>query len=590
MTLTPVYDLGITLSHTGNFTVGENATYTIAVSNVSAPTSSGGTITVFDPLPTGLTFVSATGTGWECSAVGQNVTCTTTSIVPAQSSASDITLIVAVAPGASPSITNTVTLSNVGDTVLANNIASDPATVLNTVIIGRVTDDVTGLPIPGATVTLVQGGVTITVIADVNGDYRFDGVASDVLATVSTTAPSYVSVTASTRSVTPVRGSTTTINLELHPLATNTPSPTATAFAELEIRSIRRAVGVFQPFEVARGALALVRQSYNVSYSINIANNGTRTLKNALLIAGVPNDSLLLGPTFWSASTDNATFTGNLGELPGVTTKTIQLLLRTGLLDPGQSFSSTFRLETGDSTIPDSNLSNNTANDSFVTVNTPTPDPGTSTPTATVTPTLRAGETPLPTITPTPTQTATATATAVVTSVSIAPDLSGVLMNNNGSVIIIVPPGAFKTTSTLIYEPQAQATATPTRTVTAIAVPGTTPVATATPIARRDRYRSLQRFRLTIQQTQSSSGRSAAEATSPTDMLLTIGYDDADLRGGNPLGLSIARIGDDDSVTLLPSIVDTPSRSVSATFNAEGSFALVLNELSYRVQFPITPR
>src|SRR5207237_6976928 len=69
-------DLRVTKSHAGNFTVGVNGVYTITVDNAlgGAPTS--GTITVTDTLPTGLGFVSATGTGWTCSAIGQTATCT----------------------------------------------------------------------------------------------------------------------------------------------------------------------------------------------------------------------------------------------------------------------------------------------------------------------------------------------------------------------------------------------------------------------------------------------------------------------------------------------------------------------------------
>src|SRR5713101_7550310 len=68
-------DLTIAKSHTGNFTVGTNGTYTILVSNVGTnPTS--GTITVTDTLPAGLLFISGIGNGWTCSASGQAVTCT----------------------------------------------------------------------------------------------------------------------------------------------------------------------------------------------------------------------------------------------------------------------------------------------------------------------------------------------------------------------------------------------------------------------------------------------------------------------------------------------------------------------------------
>ena len=67
-------DLAITKSHTGTFQAGERATYAIVVTN-NGPTPAPGVV-VTDTLPAGLTYVSATGAGVTCSAVGQVVTCT----------------------------------------------------------------------------------------------------------------------------------------------------------------------------------------------------------------------------------------------------------------------------------------------------------------------------------------------------------------------------------------------------------------------------------------------------------------------------------------------------------------------------------
>jgi uncharacterized repeat protein (TIGR01451 family) len=52
-------DLVIAMSHTGNFTVGENGVYTIVVSNIGGTATSGGQPTVSDELPNALQFVSA---------------------------------------------------------------------------------------------------------------------------------------------------------------------------------------------------------------------------------------------------------------------------------------------------------------------------------------------------------------------------------------------------------------------------------------------------------------------------------------------------------------------------------------------------
>ncbi|MGI8785711.1 MAG: hypothetical protein ACR2L2_18920 [Acidobacteriota bacterium] len=116
-------DLAISKSHTGSFTQGANGVYTIQILNVGVGATSG-TTTVTDTLPAGLSFVSATGTGWNCSAAGAAVTCVNTGpIAPAASST--ITLTVAVSAAASGTLTNTVTVSNSSDSNPANNTSSD---------------------------------------------------------------------------------------------------------------------------------------------------------------------------------------------------------------------------------------------------------------------------------------------------------------------------------------------------------------------------------------------------------------------------------------------------------------------------------
>jgi len=116
-------DLSITKQHSGNFTVGTNGVYTITMTNVG-DVSTTDTITVTDTLPSGLAFMSGTGTNWNCSAVGQVVTCTrTTALAP--NASTTITLTVSVAPAALPSVTNTVSVTTTGDTNSGNNMASD---------------------------------------------------------------------------------------------------------------------------------------------------------------------------------------------------------------------------------------------------------------------------------------------------------------------------------------------------------------------------------------------------------------------------------------------------------------------------------
>ena len=128
VTVPALVDLSITKSHADDFTVGSTGTYKITVSN-GGPTDDPGTLTVTDTLPTGLTYSSATGTGWNCDAVGQVVTCTNDGGL-ANGASSAITLVVDVLPSAAPGVTNSVTVSTPStETDPDNNTTTDPTPV-----------------------------------------------------------------------------------------------------------------------------------------------------------------------------------------------------------------------------------------------------------------------------------------------------------------------------------------------------------------------------------------------------------------------------------------------------------------------------
>ncbi len=131
----PLVDLAISKTHTGVLQVGSDATYTLSVVNLG-PTNDPNPISVVDTLPAGLTYVSATGVGWTCSANGQTVLCR----LPAGmdvGAATPITLVVHVGSPAYPSVTNTASVSSASeDTDPTNNSASDPAEVLPLVQLG----------------------------------------------------------------------------------------------------------------------------------------------------------------------------------------------------------------------------------------------------------------------------------------------------------------------------------------------------------------------------------------------------------------------------------------------------------------------
>ena len=116
-------DLSITKTHSGVFETCAAGNYTLAVRNLG-PDASSGLITVTDTLPAGLTFVSAAGTGWACSAVGQVVTCDTTGVIAFGATSPDITLTVAIAEGTS-TVNNTASVSSLDDTNPVNDTITD---------------------------------------------------------------------------------------------------------------------------------------------------------------------------------------------------------------------------------------------------------------------------------------------------------------------------------------------------------------------------------------------------------------------------------------------------------------------------------
>ncbi len=126
----PIADVSVEKTHTGSLLVGTDATFTLQVRN-GGPSVAAAPITVVDTLPTGLTFVRATGTGWACGAVGQVVTCTSATDVAALGSLPPIELVATLGPEAEAGVTNTVTVSSpTHDPQPADNSDTDPLTAI----------------------------------------------------------------------------------------------------------------------------------------------------------------------------------------------------------------------------------------------------------------------------------------------------------------------------------------------------------------------------------------------------------------------------------------------------------------------------
>ncbi len=123
--------LAVSKSHSGNFTQGQTNSWTIQVTNTGTSSTSG-TTTVSDTLPTGYTLSSFSGTGWSCSGT-TTVTCTSSQVVAGMGGAFNaLTLTVNVPANSPTSVSNTAMAYGGGDPVrinLGTAVASNADTV-----------------------------------------------------------------------------------------------------------------------------------------------------------------------------------------------------------------------------------------------------------------------------------------------------------------------------------------------------------------------------------------------------------------------------------------------------------------------------
>lgn len=118
-------DITVAKDTIGEFVKGQNGRYQITVSNKPNAGTVTGPLTMTDTLPTGVTFISASGGGWACNESSGTVTCTSNALLSAGESAPPITLDVAIskeAPG--DSITNTARASTPDDADDTNDSTS----------------------------------------------------------------------------------------------------------------------------------------------------------------------------------------------------------------------------------------------------------------------------------------------------------------------------------------------------------------------------------------------------------------------------------------------------------------------------------
>ncbi len=149
-------DLAVVKGNTGAFVTGSGAVYTIDVTNNGPATETHAVVT--DVVPAGLTFVSASGSGWTCTTALPTVTCVNDSVVPAGGVYPTITLAVTITGAAGTPITNTAVVAGGGiDIDLTNNQSSVTRTPTAVVVLATTTVPVLATVVqPKATVLAAQ--------------------------------------------------------------------------------------------------------------------------------------------------------------------------------------------------------------------------------------------------------------------------------------------------------------------------------------------------------------------------------------------------------------------------------------------------
>ena len=174
-TVVAAADLSITKVAATTLRVGENADYTLTARN-NGPQSATGTITVSDTLPAGLSFVSASGTGWGCSHLSGTVTCTRAGPVTSGTTLPAITLRVTVGTAAAPSVTNSASVDS--SVTFDPDSSDDTSSTTNNVFYLRLDKSYTlggPNPVPGTDINYTVafsnlGGATLQGVALVDPD------------------------------------------------------------------------------------------------------------------------------------------------------------------------------------------------------------------------------------------------------------------------------------------------------------------------------------------------------------------------------------------------------------------------------------
>ncbi|HNJ79716.1 MAG TPA: hypothetical protein PKX56_10200, partial [Marmoricola sp.] len=121
-------NLSISKSHVGNPPIGSQVSFNITAHNDGPSTARD--VQVTDTLPSGLTYVSASGTGWSCTFTDPTITCDLSNPLAAESDSTVITVVAEVELAAYPWVNNLAEVStSTSDTDPSDNQVTDRVNV-----------------------------------------------------------------------------------------------------------------------------------------------------------------------------------------------------------------------------------------------------------------------------------------------------------------------------------------------------------------------------------------------------------------------------------------------------------------------------
>ena len=299
-------DLSIVKTGPATVVAGGTISYSLAVAN--AGPSSATDLTVTDVLPTGVTFVSATGADWTCTHVAStSVTCTLPTL-GAKASAAVITVVVAAPPGAASLTNNASVASATADPDTTDN--SDSATTAVTASADL------AITKTGPAAVVAGGSITYSLTVSNAGPS-----AADSLLVTDTLPVGVTFVSAEGSGWTCTHVGSTSVSCTLPTLAAGTTAPvitvvvtapsgaaslsntaavtSATADPDLTDNSASAPtqVGASADLSVVKTGPATVLAGSSITYSLTVSNAGPDTALAVVLV-----DTLPAGVTFVSAS------------------------------------------------------------------------------------------------------------------------------------------------------------------------------------------------------------------------------------------------------------------------------------------------